>query len=315
MTIAPEVRGSTNSVSENGQPLAQSCITVGHELAHRARSLNDGAMSQSKDYVLGTTTDEITRLGLQHQVWRPHMLGAWRRAGMTRKSRVIDFGAGPGYASLDAADIVGPGGQVIAIERSPHFLSFAQVQIDRRGIDWLRLVDADLMDGDLNLNNFDIAWCRWVASFVSTPAKLAAHVAAALRIGGRAVVHEYQSYATWRVIPRNPRIEEFVSAVMASWRASGGEPDVMPILLPLLLDAGFKLVELRPLIFAAQPSSFTWQWPAAFVAVNSQRLIDLGRVTQEWADALCLDFASLSANPDAVMITPMVMEAIVEKVR
>jgi SAM-dependent methyltransferase len=277
--------------------------------------MSDGAMSQSKDYVLGTTADEITRLGLQHQVWRPHMLSAWQRAGMTRDSRVVDFGAGPGYASLDAADIVGPGGQVTAIERSPHFLNFAQDQIQRRGLNWLRLVDADLMGGDLELSNFDFAWCRWVASFVSSPAMLAGHIGAALRIGGKAVFHEYQSYATWSVIPRNHRIEEFVSEVMSSWRASGGEPDIVPTLLSLLLEAGFKLVELRPLIFAVQPSSFTWQWPAAFVAVNSQRLIDLGRVTQEWADSLRADFASLSGDPNAVMITPMVMEVIAEKVR
>ncbi len=43
-------------------------------------------MPLDSDYVLGTHDEEIARLGIQHQVWRPHMLDAWARAGMTRGS-------------------------------------------------------------------------------------------------------------------------------------------------------------------------------------------------------------------------------------
>lgn len=60
------------------------------------------------DYVLGTDEGEIERLGLQHRVWRERMLGAFRRAGIAPGMRVVDVGAGPGYASLDLAGIVGP---------------------------------------------------------------------------------------------------------------------------------------------------------------------------------------------------------------
>ena len=94
-------------------------------------------MTLDSDYVLGTHDEEIARLGIQHQVWRPHMLDAWARAGMTRGSRVVDFGAGSGYATCDAAEIVGPEGQVTAIERSPHFLEFAGREMRRRNLSWI----------------------------------------------------------------------------------------------------------------------------------------------------------------------------------
>src|SRR5580658_842107 len=97
-------------------------------------------MPTDTDYVLGTHNEEIARLGLQHQVWRPHMLDAWARAGMTRGSRVVDFGAGPGYATCDAAEIVGREGRVTAVERSPAFLEFARRQIERREISWVSFV-------------------------------------------------------------------------------------------------------------------------------------------------------------------------------
>ncbi|MGA2710390.1 MAG: class I SAM-dependent methyltransferase [Steroidobacteraceae bacterium] len=272
-------------------------------------------MALVDDYVLGTHDVEIARLGLQHQVWRGHMLQAWMRAGMTRGSRVIDFGAGPGFASFDAAEIVGPHGGVVAIERSQHFLKFAGRELERLGANRVRLVEADLMRDDFDSSGFDIAWCRWVASFVTSPAILVEKVFGSLRVGGRAVFHEYQSYATWRMIPTSHRIDNFVQQVMASWRDSGGEPDIVPTLVPIMNEAGFKIIELRPLIFAVRPADFMWQWPAAFIESNSQRLVDLGKVSQQWAHDVQAEFIALSANPDAILVTPVVMEVIAQRLR
>lgn len=61
------------------------------------------------DYVLGTHADEVARLGLQHRVWRSVVTECWERVGLTNGWRVIDVGAGPGYATADLAEIVGPG--------------------------------------------------------------------------------------------------------------------------------------------------------------------------------------------------------------
>ncbi|MFN8221352.1 MAG: methyltransferase domain-containing protein, partial [Fimbriimonadales bacterium] len=81
-----------------------------------------------RDYVLGTHDVEIERLGLQHRVWRDEMLRGWQDAGIGPGSKVIDVGAGPGHATLDLASLVGPGGQVAAIERSTRFIAHAEAQ-------------------------------------------------------------------------------------------------------------------------------------------------------------------------------------------
>lgn len=78
-------------------------------------------MADERSYYLGTHDAEIRRLGLQHRVWRPHVLDAWRRAGISPGASVVDAGAGPGYASLDLAEIVEENGRVIALERSERF--------------------------------------------------------------------------------------------------------------------------------------------------------------------------------------------------
>jgi len=272
-------------------------------------------MAVDDDYVLGTHDTEIARLGLQHRVWRPHMLEAWMSAGMTSGSKVVDFGAGPGFAALDAAEIVGPLGEVLAIDRSRDFLEYARRETARRGASRVRFLACDLMRDDFEPSGFDIAWCRWVASFVTDPAELVQKIAGSLRLGGRAVLHEYENYATWRMIPTNHRVDEFVREVMASWRDSGGEPDIAAALIPLMHEAGLRIIELRPLIFAVRPSDYMWQWPAAFVESNSQRLVALGKKSEQWARELQSDFAVLSGNPDAVLVTPTVMQMIAERIR
>lgn len=270
-------------------------------------------MCAEGDYVLGTHNEEIERLGLQHQVWRGQMLDGWARAGLTVGSRIVDFGAGPGYATLDAAEIVGRHGEVASIERSRHFLDFARRQMERREISWGRFIHADLDSDDISLAGFDVAWCRWVASFVSSPPKLLQHIAASLRIGGKAVLHEYQNYSTWQAIPSSERLRKFVEEVMASWRASGGEPNIVNHLMPLLRPAGLRILSLRPIISTVGPSHPGWQWLASFIASGSRRLVDLRRISQSDADNIQSELRSLEQDSAAIMVTPLVVEIIAER--
>src|SRR3954454_1137021 len=102
-------------------------------------------MPDETDYVLGTNKAELERLGLQHRVWRPVVLECWRRAGITFGSRVLDVGAGPGYATMDLAELVGPTGKILAIDRSTRFLEFARKACEVRGLTNVQFREADLM--------------------------------------------------------------------------------------------------------------------------------------------------------------------------
>src|SRR2546423_15323813 len=87
-----------------------------------------------KDYVLGTHDEELVRLGLQHRVWRPVVLDCWQKAGITAGKCILDLGAGPGYAALDLAEIVGPSGKVVALERSAKFVAAMRESFRGRGL-------------------------------------------------------------------------------------------------------------------------------------------------------------------------------------
>jgi hypothetical protein len=128
-----------------------------------------------------------------------------------------------------------------------------------------------------------------------------------------AIFHEYADYATWRVAPRSRLVEEFVQHVMESWRAADGEPDVALILPSLLSKCGFRLLSAVPRVFCVRPRDDMWRWPSAFLDVNVDRLLELGRVDAEWVAAVRREFAILESNPETLMFTPMLLEIIAER--
>ena len=182
-------------------------------------------MAADRDYVLGTHEEELARLGLQHRVWRPVALDCWQRAGITVGKRVLDVGAGPGYAAIDLAEIVGPAGEVVALERSRNFINAFQEMMRTRSLANVGIHEIDLMTDDLPAGDYDFAWCRWVVSFVSDPGLLIQKLGRVMPKGSLSIFHEYGHYETWRFFPRLLMQERFREHVIATWRESGGEPD------------------------------------------------------------------------------------------
>ena len=271
------------------------------------------AINSDRDYVLGTHDQELARLGLQHRVWLPVVLDCWQRAGVTAGKRVLDVGAGPGYATVDLAEIVGPTGEVIALERSQNFIRAMEAACLARSLNNVKIHEIDLMTDDLPAADYDFAWCRWVVSFVSDPALLIRKLARVMPKGSLSIFHEYGHYETWRFLPRLPMQERFREHVIATWRESGGEPDGAAGLSELLADNGFSIRSARPHVFSLRPHDYMWQWPATFIEIYLPRLIQMGRIDQGFADQVRAALAKAEKNPNALIITPLVLEIIAEK--
>ncbi len=266
-----------------------------------------------RSYVLGTHDDEIYRLGFQHRVWRPRALDAWTRARIGEGSKVIDFGAGPGYATLDLAEIVGPTGQVYALERSRRFLDALEAQAKARGMAQVTTFEVDVAADPLPVSGADAAWCRWVLAFLPDPKPALEKLVNAVRPGGALVFHEYIDYETWRLAPTAPNFERFVNEVVANWRASGGEPDVGRNLPSWLTQMGLRLESVRPYVDVVSKDDNVWRWPIGFFDIHIDRLLELHRITPEMAKDMRDEFARVSQQPGTLMVTPLVLEIIARK--
>lgn len=266
-----------------------------------------------KDYVLGTHDEEIARLGLQHEVWRERVLQLWERAGIEPGTRVVDVGAGPGYGTLELAHQVGREGEVVALERSGRFVTHGTAQVLAHRYQHVQFIEHDVLQ-PFPCSDMEASWCRWVASFVTSPGILLDNIAAALRPGGVAMFHEYADYGSWRLLPRRPMLEDFVGQVMESWREAGGEPDIA-LQLPAMLEArGFRITHLEPVVWVLEPKQPAWRWLASFIEVGPQRLLELGRVDAAWVAQLHAELRAAEREPGTRMITPMVFEILAEKI-
>jgi SAM-dependent methyltransferase len=224
--------------------------------------------------------------------------------------RLLDIGCGPGYASFDLADVVGPDGAIVALDRSARFLEAGRAGAAARRQDWIAFREVDLDEGELGVPAADGAWVRWVFAFLRRPRALLERIHAALRPGARLVVHEYFDYGIWRLVPRSAAFEDFVAAVMGSWRAAGGEPDIALPLLSWLSEVGFRLEVTEPVLWAVGPRDFIWRWPAAFVETGVERLVETGRLAPHAARNILDALAAAAADPLAKMITPGVLEIV-----
>ena len=266
--------------------------------------------SAGTSYVLGTDQDELDRLKFQHGVWRNTVLKTWRDLGIGSGSQVIDLGAGPGYASLDLSDMVGPQGHVYAIERSKNFthaLSRAITAENRRNIS---VIEADLVTSELPRLQADMTWSRWVCSFLNNPDTLIARIPHLLRPGGLAVFYEYVQYQTWQFLPAEPLLEEFTERVIADWKQASGETDVAPRVVSSLRKHGFEIQHAKPHVFAAKAGEPFFQWGTYYMRVNTQRSLAEKKITPEWAERFMSLVAAAERDPEKLMVTPMVLEIV-----
>lgn len=266
-----------------------------------------------RDYVLGTHDDEIYRLGFQHRVWRPRALDAWMRARIGDGAKVIDFGAGPGFATMDLAEIVGPTGTVYALERSRRFLDTLEAQAKARGFTQVKAFEVDVETDPLPVGDADAAWVRWVLAFLPQPKPALQKLVDALRPGAALVIHEYIDYRTWRLAPPAPNFERFVDEVVANWRAAGGEPDIGRELPAWLTQMGMKLESFRPYVDVVSKDDNVWRWPVGFFDIHIDRLLELNRISPQLAKDMRDEFARVSQQPGTLMVTPLVLEIVARK--
>jgi ubiquinone/menaquinone biosynthesis C-methylase UbiE len=273
---------------------------------------------QENAYVLGTGFDETTRLGLQHRLWSSAAHKLWERAAIQPGQTVLDMGCGPGHATLDIAEIVGSSGRVIAIDESATFLKQLHDQAIARRIHHVerRLGDvqdlADCLPDEAGL--IDAAYARWVFCFLSDPEAVVRGLARVIKPGGCVAVQDYFNYErALTLAPRKEAFSKVITAVAASWRARGGDTDIMGRLPGMFVKHGFRIEHLDVVQRIARPNSQLWHWPNSFWQTFLPKLVETGFITQADREAFEQVWADASKDPAAFIQLPPVYELIAVK--
>ncbi len=148
-------------------------------------------ISGAPAYVLGHSLDEQRRLDAQGAQLRPFTERVLRDAGLRPGMRVLDVGCGTGDVSLLAADLVGPTGTVIGIDRSPEVLDTARARARASGCaDRIGFRHQDATTVERHLGQFDAITGRNILMHQSDPVALVRQLATLVQPGGVIVFAE-----------------------------------------------------------------------------------------------------------------------------
>lgn len=268
----------------------------------------------TQEYVLGTGDQESTRLGLQHRLWSAAAHNLWELAGIRPGMTILDVGAGPGHASIDLAEIAGPRGRVFAVDESPLFLKHLHDRVLGRHLNNVERILGDAQQLPALLPNLagkvDFAYCRWVLCFVPDPEALVRGVASLLKPGGRFAVQDYFNYESMTLAPKREAFSRVIRAVGKSWRARGGDPDIVSRLPGLFRKHGLDVSHLAVNERIARPHATMWAWPDTFWASFLPRLVEMGEITREEQKAFEACWSEASDDPDSFMLLPPVFDVV-----
>ncbi len=277
-------------------------------------------MATAPEYVLGTDDIELARLGLQHRLWADAAQLLWRRADLIPGSRVLDIGAGPGFAAMDMAALTGPSGSVVGLDESPAFVAQFNRHAAEQHKPWASAHAGDVHELDSILARagetrpFDLAYCRWVLCFVKDPARVVRAAARVLRPGARFCIQDYFCYSTMSLAPKEPAFSAVIDQVDRSWRDRGGDPDIVGRLPALLAEAGFRVTHLEVNHRIARPGDFMWTWPTIFWESVLPRLVASGHITPAMRTAFEQAWTRATSDPSRFCLLPPVFDVIAERI-
>ena len=194
-------------------------------------------------YVLGHSDRELERLRLQAQLIDPITRQFLIEAGISPGMRVLDVGSGAGDVAFLAADLVGPTGQVVGVDRSAAALARARIRAEGRSLANVTFRESELSAMTFD-QPFDAAIGRYVLCFQPDPVALLRTIACLVRPGGIILFHE-PDREQMRSFPPVPSYDRACQWVGETYRRTGVDVRMGIKLYPAFLAAGLAAPTMR----------------------------------------------------------------------
>jgi SAM-dependent methyltransferase len=217
----------------------------------------------SIDYPFADRVAEDERLVAQGRLFDPLTRRLLRHAGLAPGMRVLDLGSGAGNVARLAAELVGPDGEVVGLERDPAAVELARRRTDAPNVEF-RVGDVQTLDGVEG--GFDVVTGRLVLMYLTDPVDALRRAATRLRPGGVVCMHE-ADLAYLSASPQTPLWSQLHGYFLAALEKAGIAQRLGPALFTAFRAAGLPgpslLVEASA---AGGPDAPAWAWANVFAA-------------------------------------------------
>ncbi len=264
--------------------------------------------------MLGNDQEELSRLKLQHDLWRGELIKLWDLSRIKHSKKILDLGCGPGFTSLDILAYNSEICELTSVDFSNDFLDYFRHQI--KVLSPSNKVDirqANIEQLNLEEKSFDTAFCRWLMIFVNNPRLAVEQVHKHLKSGSEFIIQEYVSYDSMDLVPNSKNMKAVVDAVFKSWKDQGGDPNRGKFLPSILETSGFRVKHLEPIAKFARPGEPLWFWPESFYKSFLPRLERNNYLTAAQVKDFFQEWEQAKTEKGSFFVAPTVINIIAEK--
>ena len=197
-------------------------------------------MGSENTYVLGSDPQELGRLDRQAAFIEAPSRLLLQAAGLVPGMRVLDLGTGLGHVARLAAQLVGPHGSVVGLDRAAQALAVARQRAEAAGDTHISFVEGDVATWRAD-EPFDAVVGRLVLFHMADPVAAVRHHMKNLREGGVFVALDFDLGGA-QSAPLVGLAGEAIDWTVRAFRAAGATPEIGSRLGRIFEDAGLEAV-------------------------------------------------------------------------
>ena len=262
---------------------------------------------KASNYLLTSGTEEMQRLRLQAQVWEPAATEFLDTLNISPASRALDLGCGAMGVLAPLSRLVGAGGTVTGLDSDATQLAAARSFVEEAKLANVSIIEGDAFNTGLPAGHFDLVHIRFLFAPVGRDAELLAEMLRLVRPGGIVAIQEPDA-SCWNVAPPNPSWSGLKAAILAAFRAGGGDFDAGCRTFGILHAAGLERITQRNVVLAAYGHHPYKRLPLQFATSLRSRILNGGLLSETQLDAYLSDVAVVADDQASVMTTFIVTQ-------
>jgi SAM-dependent methyltransferase len=260
---------------------------------------------KSPDYVIKTGADGRERLRILSRIVRPTTLSLLERIRLAPGSSCLDLGCGGGDVCVELSRMVGPAGRVLGIDMDAETIAIARRETAADAPANISFEVATIADWPAR-REFDLVYGRFILTHLPAPAAALDTCRASLRPGGR-VVFEDIDFTGHFSYPPSAAFQRYIALYSEVVHRAGADPNIGPRLPALLVDAGFRDVQVN----VVQPAGLKGEVKAIhYLTMDYIRapVLAYGLASAEEIDEIVAELRALADDPLTLMSLPRIVQ-------
>ncbi|MGO9594546.1 MAG: class I SAM-dependent methyltransferase [Steroidobacteraceae bacterium] len=259
------------------------------------------------DYLLTSGDAEMQRLRQQAQVWEPAAIDFLATLDIQPGWKALDLGCGAMGILRPLSQSVGDTGVVVGLDSDATQLAAARLFVEEANLTNVSIIEGNAFDTGLPAGHFDLVHVRFLFAPVGRDSELLTEMLRLLRPGGIIAIQEPDA-SCWNVAPANSSWSDLKAAILAAFRAGGGDFDAGCRTFGMLRAAGAQQISQRNAVLAVTEQHPYKHLPLQFAGSLRKRILDGDLLSDERLETCLADVAAVVNDPASVMTTFIVTQ-------